>query len=108
VPQVPAAPNQRWSFDFTSDQLADGRRFRPLNIVDDFTREALAIEPHTSIPGSLVIRVREQIAEHRGYPKSLITDDGPSLSDARSTPGRTSTGFGSISSTRQAHPECLR
>ena len=77
VPQVPAVPNHRWSLDFTSDQLADGRRFRTLNVVDDCTREALAIEPGTSLPGSFVVRVLEQIAEGRGYPKSLVTDNGP-------------------------------
>lgn len=74
---APTGPNQRWSLDFTSDQLADGRRFRTLNIVDDFTREALAIEVATSLPGSVVARVLEQVATVRGYPRSLTTDNGP-------------------------------
>lgn len=76
-PMTPSAPNERWSLDFTSDQLADGRRFRTLNIVDEFTREALAIEAATSIPGSVVVRVLEEVAKTRGYPKSLVTDNGP-------------------------------
>ena len=46
---LPTARNQRWSMDFVHDQLADGRRFRTLNIVDDKTRECLAIEVDTSI-----------------------------------------------------------
>jgi len=76
-PTTPSAPNERWSLDFTSDQLADGRRFRTLNIVDEFTREALAIEAATSIPGSAVVRVLNAVAERRGYPTSLVTDNGP-------------------------------
>lgn len=76
-PVTPTAPNERWSLDFTSDQLADGRCFRTLNIVDTFTREALAIEAATSIPGATVVRVLEQVAQVRGYPRSLVTDNGP-------------------------------
>jgi len=76
-PRTPVAANERWSLDFTSDQLADGRRFRTLNVVDDCTREALAIEAATSLPGFTVVRVLEAIAAERGYPKSLVTDNGP-------------------------------
>ncbi len=47
---VPTAPNQVWSIDFMSDSLIDGRRFRLLNILDDFNRESLAIEVDTSLP----------------------------------------------------------
>ena len=74
---TPSAPNERWSLDFTSDQLADGRRFRTLNVVDEHTRECLAIEAGTSMPGSAVARVLEQVAKERGYPKSLVSDNGP-------------------------------
>jgi len=76
-PHVPSAPNERWSLDFTSDQLADGRRFRTLNIVDDFTRECLAIEAATSLPGFAVARALEAVAAERGYPRSIVTDNGP-------------------------------
>jgi putative transposase len=47
----PQGPNQRWSLDFLSDAFADGRRFRILAIVDDFTRECLALVPDTSLDG---------------------------------------------------------
>jgi putative transposase len=48
---VPMAPNDRWSLDFVSDQLTDGRRFRILTVVDDCTRECLALVPDTSLSG---------------------------------------------------------
>ena len=53
---LPQGPNQRWSLDFVSDAFADGRRFRILAIVDDFTRECLALVPDTSLPGLRVVR----------------------------------------------------
>src|SRR2546430_10177029 len=53
---LPQGPNQRWSLDFLSDAFADGRRFRILAIVDDFTRECLALIPDTSLPGLRVVR----------------------------------------------------
>ncbi len=58
--------NQRWSLDFVSDQLANGRRFRLLTVVDDFTRECLAIEVDTSLSGQRVARVLDQISQGRG------------------------------------------
>lgn len=77
-PMVAAvAPNLRWSMDFVHDQLADGRCFRSLNIVDDFTRECAAIEVDTSISGVRVVRVLEQLACVRGLPKSITVDNGP-------------------------------
>ena len=48
---IPQGPNQRWSFDFLSDAFAEGRRFRILAVVDDFTRECLALVADTSLPG---------------------------------------------------------
>lgn len=51
---LPEAANQRWSLDFVSDALADGRRFRALCVVDDFTREALAVVVDTSLSGDLL------------------------------------------------------
>lgn len=54
---VPEQPNVRWSMDFVADTLGDGRTFRVLNIVDDFSREAVAPEVGKSIPGSRVVRV---------------------------------------------------
>ena len=70
-------PNERWSMDFMRDTFADGRKFRLLTIVDDATRECLATEVETSLPGSRVVRVLERLVADRGYPKILVTDNGP-------------------------------
>lgn len=59
------------------DSLVDGRRFRLLNIIDDFNRESLAIEVDTSLPAMRVIRVLERLIEYRGKPKSIRVDNGP-------------------------------
>ena len=74
---VPTAPNQTWSLDFMSDALVDGRKFRLLNVIDDFNRESLAIEADTSLPTLRVIRVLEQLIKQRGKPSNLRTDNGP-------------------------------
>lgn len=74
---VPTAPNQVWSIDFMSDSLTDGRRFRLLNILDDFNRESLAIEVDTSLPSLRVIRVLEKLIATRGCPASIRCDNGP-------------------------------
>lgn len=71
------AANERWSMDFMSDSLATGRCFRTLNVVDDFTRECVAIEVDTSISGERVTRVLDRVIEQRGKPRVLIVDNGP-------------------------------
>ena len=63
--------------DFVSDGFVDGRRLRCLNIVDDFTKECLAIEVDTSLPGRRVVSVLERLAEMRGLPISITVDNGP-------------------------------
>jgi putative transposase len=73
----PAGPNERWSLDFMSDQLADGRVFRTLNVVDDFTRECWAIEVDTSLSGLRVVRTLERLVAEHGRPQALLTDNGP-------------------------------
>lgn len=73
----PLRPNVRWSMDFVSDSIATGRTFRTLNVVDDCSREALAMEVDFSLPAVRVVRVLEQIAAERGYPESIVTDNGP-------------------------------
>ncbi len=73
----PAAPNERWSMDFVADALMDGRRLRAFNVVDDFTRECLAIEVDSSLPGLRVARVLERIGATRPLPKFIICDNGP-------------------------------
>jgi putative transposase len=74
---VPSEPNERWSMDFMSDSLCDGRRIRLLTIVDDFTRECVAIEVDTGITGERVIRTLERLKQTRGLPGMIVTDNGP-------------------------------
>ena len=74
---VAVRPNERWSMDFMMDTFADGRKFRLLTIVDDATRECLAAEVETSLPGRRVVRVLERLVADRGYPKTLVIDNGP-------------------------------
>jgi putative transposase len=74
---IPTWQNQRWSMDFISDALSEGRKFRSLNIVDDFNRECLAAEVDTSITGARVVRVLERLRERRGLPQILVMDNGP-------------------------------
>jgi putative transposase len=70
-------PNERWSLDFVSDQLADGRVFRTLNVVDDHTRECRGIEVDTSLPGLRVVRFLDRLADEHGLPQALLSDNGP-------------------------------
>jgi len=72
----PTAPNQVWSLDFVADQLADGRRFRALTVVDVFTRESLAIEVGQSLKGEDVTQVLSRIRAQRSTPKTLFCDNG--------------------------------
>jgi putative transposase len=76
---LPSGPNERWSLDFVSDSLTDGRRFRILAIVDDFTRESLALTPDTSLSGARVARELDALIEARGRPKSCVSDNGTEL-----------------------------
>jgi len=73
----PEQPNERWSMDFMSDQLGpSGRRFRVLTIVDDCTRECLALLADFSITGLRVSRVLEDLKIERGLPKAIVIDNG--------------------------------
>lgn len=76
LPKPPSA-NLSWSMDFLADGLADGRHLSCLAIVDDCTRECLAIEVNTSITGERVVTVLERLAELRGPPQSITVDHGP-------------------------------
>ena len=70
--------NQRWSMDFVADSLENGRRVRLLNVVDDCTRQCLAAEPDTSLPGLRVARELDRIAfEQGGFPEVITVDNGP-------------------------------
>lgn len=70
-------PNERWSMDFVSDALFDGRRLRALTIVDVFTREALAIEVDQGIKGEQVVSAVARLALARGAPRAIRVDNGP-------------------------------
>lgn len=70
-------PNERWSMDFMSDALCDGRKFRTLNMLDDFSRESVYMEADTSITGERVTRILDRLAEVRGLPEVLVMDNGP-------------------------------
>lgn len=76
---LPQGPNQRWSLDFVSDALACGRRFRVLNVIDDWSRECLASIVDTSISGRRVVRELAVIAERRGWPLTIVSDNGTEL-----------------------------
>ncbi|MDN2620905.1 IS3 family transposase [Klebsiella quasipneumoniae] len=76
---TPEAMNQSWSIDFMHDALVCGRRFRTFNVVDDFNREALAIEIDLNIPAQRVVRVLDRIVANRGYPLKMRMDNGPEL-----------------------------
>jgi len=76
-PLAASGLNQRWSMDFMSDQLADGRKIRTFNVVDDFSRECLAVEVDTSLWGALVTRVLDRLVAERGRPARIVLDNGP-------------------------------
>ena len=76
---IPQGRNQRWSLDFVSDVLNDGRRFRILNVIDDFTRECLTTVVDNSLSGIRVARELDRIAERRGYPLMVVSDNGTEL-----------------------------
>jgi putative transposase len=73
---VPLLPNQRWSLDFVSDQFTDCRRFRVLTVIDDYTRECIALVADTSLSGRRVARELHQIIAQRGSPKMIVSDNG--------------------------------
>ena len=70
-------PNQRWSLDFVTDTLGNGRKFRMLNVIDDCTRECLCIEVSTGFSGRHVTRVLERLCQQRGRPEVIRSDNGP-------------------------------
>jgi len=72
----PIQPNLTWSMDFMEDRLENGRKFRTLNIIDDYNREILAIEVDYSFPSIKVIEIVKQVIEWRGKPEELRSDNG--------------------------------
>jgi putative transposase len=76
---VPTAANQRWSLDFVSDTLSDGRRFRIMCVVDDFSRECIGLVADTSLSGARVVRELDAIVAIRGRPVTIVSDNGTEL-----------------------------
>src|SRR5690242_11466483 len=76
---IPQGPNRRRSLDFASDALADGRRFRILAVVDDFTRECLCLVADTSLSGVRVARELDAVILGRGRPATCVSDNGTEL-----------------------------
>src|SRR5258708_13174836 len=76
---LPTRANEVWTMHYTHDELASGRKFRTLNLMDGYPREALRIEPDTSLPGLRVVRVLAGLRERRGTPAAIQLDTGPEL-----------------------------
>jgi len=76
---IPQGKNQRWSLDFVLDALACSRRFRILTVVDDFSRECLALVVDNSLSGIRVARELDRVVETRGKPCMVVSDNGTEL-----------------------------
>ena len=76
---LPDGINQRWSLDFVSDAFTDGRRFRVLAVVDDYSRECLALVADTSLSGHRVTRELDALIRLRGKPTTVVSDNGTEL-----------------------------
>ena len=76
---LPLRPNERWSLDFVGDAFTDGRRFRVLAVVDDFTRECLALVADISLSGVRLARERDAIIARRGKPRIVVSDNGTEM-----------------------------
>ena len=78
----PGYCNKNWSIDFMSDALQNGRKFRTLNIIDDYNRKALWIEPAFSMPSKVVTKILEQAIREHGKPETIRSDNGPEFISA--------------------------
>ena len=106
---VPQLPNERWSLDFVADQFIDGRRMRILVVVDDCTRECLALVPDTSISGIRVARELDRLLADRGKPKMIVSDNGTELTSNAILRWADDHKVGlALHRARQAGAECLR
>jgi putative transposase len=76
---LPSRANERWSLDFISDAFTDGRRFRVLAVVDDFTRECLALVPDTSLSGLRLARELNNLIGQLGKPRTIVSDNGTEM-----------------------------
>jgi len=76
---LPSRANERWSLDFVSDAFTDGRRFRVLAVVDDFSRECLALVADTSLSGLRLTRELDMVMKQRGQPRTIVSDNGTEM-----------------------------
>jgi putative transposase len=76
VPPRPSQLNEQWSMDFVTDTLLNGRRFRALTVVDNYSRHCQIIEPDFTLTGTKVVAALERVAHHVGYPKMITVDNG--------------------------------
>lgn len=82
-PPTAGRTNESWSMDFMADEMFDGRRFRLLTIVDDFTRESVAIEVDQRLTGARVAAVLDQIGRRRTLPERIRADNGTEFTSTR-------------------------
>ena len=102
---LPTAPNERWSMDFVSDALADGRRFRTFTLVDDFTAECPVLEADRSLTGDRVVAILERVGPRGAFPGRFAVTTGPSSGATCSISGRTSARSACSSSSPASRPE---
>ncbi|MGH8055660.1 MAG: IS3 family transposase [Candidatus Entotheonellia bacterium] len=76
IPPRPSQLNERWSMDFVADTLLDGRRFRALTVVDNYSRHSQLIEPDFTLTGTKVVAALERVAKRSGYPQMITVDNG--------------------------------
>lgn len=74
---LPQAMNETWSMDFMCDTLESGRRFRILNVIDDYNREALIVRPQSIFPAEHVVNALNDLVFYRGKPGQIRVDNGP-------------------------------
>ena len=77
VPQEARYPNHVWTYDFVFDATMDGRALKFLTLIDEYTRECLALVPARRLPASAVIQILEQVSANRGWPEYVRSDNGP-------------------------------
>lgn len=98
---LPAQVNERWSLDFVSDALTDSRRFRTLCVVDDFTREALAVVADVSLSCVRVARELDRLIEQRGKPKMIVSDIADRIRPIAIASGEADCGVGHLCGVRE-------
>lgn len=84
--QMATTINEIWSMDFVADELFDGRRLRALTVVDNYTRESLAIDVGQSLRGEDVVATLNRIAAHRGLPATIKVDNGSEFISRHASP----------------------